>query len=90
MELWSYTVCSYTTCLLWWFICQDGKGEPYIQKECFNYIPGVNCGPNFKSRGREVSCVCRSKDYVQEIKHLDKQPRDQEFMDLLPHSYLFS
>lgn len=43
-------------------------------KRKFNSLSDMNFELNFKSEGREVSCVCQSKDYLQEIKHSEEQP----------------
>jgi len=59
-EDWSYTTCS-DYCLLERFFSQD-EGEHKFGKESFNSISDLNFGPSFRSGGREVSYVCRSKD----------------------------
>jgi len=43
-------------------------------KRKFNSLSDMNFELNFKSEGREVSCVCQSKDYLEEIKHSEEQP----------------
>lgn len=37
----------------------------------------MNFGPDFRSGGRRDSCVCRSKDEMEDTKHVESQPRDQ-------------
>lgn len=43
-------------------------------KRKFNSFSDMNFESNFKSGGKEVSCVCQSKDHLQEIRHSEEQP----------------